>query len=632
MKRLRLWFRRIRQMIRNHPAQALGVAAILAIQLVSGISVWSSYAENRDAVARLEALPEKTLNDLQEDAKAGKVDTILAHSVKAGTFLKPDPQAFIEARKGDTPLYVVEEPGVLSEEAWKTLVQVGSERPIKFEAGFKSFLEGRLDSFLMMTMLFLMLVLALVFAQSMIGELTSGHSFKPQRTNLELTMADVIGYEQVKEQFTETLQQLDLADHYKDAGVLPPRGILLTGDPGVGKTMMAQALANAWGAEFFFCTGSDFVEMYVGVGARRVRSLFKRARQASRALIFIDEIDAIGSRQDRGSDSERMSTINQMLSELDGINQNGKILVLGATNHAERLDAAMRRPGRFDKIIHIPLPDRVTRRGILTKYMEGANIVPDEGRTLEEQMDAWALRTQGYSGAQLKSVANESKNLALRQNPTAPVVTNRLFLLAQEQAILGVMGKKAQGEELTRVTYHELGHALAMHVFCKNAYVEKVCIEGRGGALGYTLSRPVEERLLQTYDELKGELRGLLGGRAAELVFLNTTSSGASDDLRRANDMAERMVCHWGMGEHTGIMLPQDEPGQEWPEHVQTDIRQLLDDADRDARACMEQHRVWMMDTFQKLLARGVLVHDEIVEGLAKESLHTHEQEPLSSV
>ena len=367
------------------------------------------------------------------------------------------------------------------------------------------------------------------------------------------------------------------------------------------------------GAEFFYCTGADFVEMYVGVGARRVRALFKRARQARISLIFIDEIDAIGSRNKFGSDSERQATINQLLAEMDGMNRNRRLLVMGATNNPDMMDLALLRPGRFDKKIEVPLPDLETRQGILAHYLGKTPIAKDV------DLSFIAQRTQGYSGAQLNALVAEAKNLGLREANGGDFVINQDMLsMAQEIAILGVSTQHADPYDIERIAVHELGHALVGHLFCKTIHIEKVTLVGRGKALGYTLSRPITERKIRTEKALMADVMMCLAGRAAEETILGDVSSGAADDLIRANEIVHTMVRSLGMGKTTGLQThPNLVHGMKFPETVDQDIHQLLEQMYEATKKVISEHEHWMRQKSEHLIKMRLLGHDALFGDLS---------------
>lgn len=616
-KRLVRGYRRVRQFFIVHPAQAAMVVALVLLILGRlGLGLIQSGANDVEKT-RLSALPTVELSELAKDIDAGKVSKIVRHTLQTGTFLSPRTESFLEVVEKNKASRVIKENESTSAPVWKELVGLAFTHPFVMETGYRSDQADRLSGFMSILSFVFILILVMLFAQMMIGEVLSGKDFKVHRPDHDLMLKDVIGNEEVKSSMLEVIDQLRHAEAYAQQKVVAPKGILFTGDPGVGKTMLAKALANEMGADFFFATGADFAEMYVGVGPKRVRSLFRRARMSRLALIFIDEIDAIGSRNDMGNDSERRSTINALLSELDGMETNGRLLVVGATNHVGNLDPAVRRRGRFDRIVHIPLPSLATREAILKKYLTGVDVAPDVN------LHTIALRSQGYSGAQLAGVASEAKNLALRQSGgrgKAFVVCQEHLYQAQEIELLGEAGRTAVGDELHRVAVHELGHALASHLRCPEAFVEKVSVRGRGAALGFTSAHPLEESLLISEPAYRGHLVMMLGGRAAESVFLGSVSNGASDDLKRATEMASTMVLDLGMGQRTGLLV-RVRPSDPLTEAQEADIREILEAAYQEALDLVGRHRHWFLDRSALLLRLGMLGHDALFAHLSEDSL-----------
>lgn len=510
----------------------------------------------------------------------------------------------------------------LPEEFWKRVTEAAAEKDFKISIGDEYPKDNPIIAMAGMCFLYSAIIMVLIFAQTMVGQVISGHTFTADQRDRNLKMNDIVGYDEVKQEIREVLDKINHARKYAKDGIKAPRGLLLLGDPGVGKTMMAKAIANEMGGDFFYCTGADFAEMYVGVGPRRVRALFKRARKSGKAVIFIDEVDAIGARNSMGNDSERQSTINQLLAEMDGVSGNGNILVVGATNHANLLDPALRRPGRFDKEIHVPLPDPATREGILALYLKGVTLAPDV------DLSVMALRTQGYSGAKLAGLVAEAKNMALRlaTDDTGLVVTQTLLEDAQERLLLGVGQQKAHPDDLDRVAVHELGHALAGLTLRRDIQIEKITLSGRGRALGYCVQRPVREMTLRTQQDLEGELIMTLAGRAAEQVILGTVSNGAADDLEWATAIARDMVCRFGFGQTTGLMVPprSTDPGH-LPESVQRDIQALLGQIYERALALVDEHRAWLAQHRATLSGGQIdtLPYETLIQGLGKTALNT---------
>lgn len=585
---------------------------MLLLIFTQAFLAFSQYQSNKAEKARIMGLETAELVDLSLAIEAEEVDRIIRHTLSTGTLLKPEVKHFLEVVKEDGDRMTIEESEAASGEIWAGLVARAFENSFSLATGYQANRDDRLASMLRLLAILVLIVMVLIFAQMMMSEVLSGKSFKVQRPDREVMLDDVVGHDEVKASLREVMDQLLHASEYAAHHIVAPRGILFTGDPGVGKTMLGKALANELGADFFSATGADFAEMYVGVGPKRVRSLFRQARQSRLALVFIDEIDAVGNRNEMGNDTERRAVINALLAEMDGMENNGRLLVVGATNHLENLDVALRRRGRFDRIVHIPLPSLPARKAILKKYLSQVELSPDV------DLEAMALRTKGYSGAQLAGVAAEAKNLALRERGgrgQSFVVTQAHLQQAQEIEMMGESGENAVGEELLRVTVHELGHALTGHLRVPKAYVEKVTVRGRGGSLGATWSRPLEESLLVNEEEFRGHLIMALGGRAAESVLLGNVSNGAIDDLRRANNMARSMVLELGMGRRTGLVarVRADEP---LTQAHREDIREILEECYEEARRIVQGHLGWFQEKTDLLLEKGMLAHDALFSDL----------------
>lgn len=397
----------------------------------------------------------------------------------------------------------------------------------------------------------------IIMAQFLISEVVSGKNFSKKVLDINISFYDIIGYTAVKEQFLEIADYLKNKQHYKENDLVVPMGILLTGDPGVGKTMFAKAFANEVKATLFFASGADFAELYVGVGAKRVRSIFRSARIASPAIIFIDEFDAIGSRNNMGNDSERLSVINQLLTEMDGFNKRGDVFVIATTNYQDKIDPALLRPGRIDKIIHIPTPDKDTRKGIIEKYLGDFSVSEDVKEVI-------AIRTQSYSGASIKSLVDGAKSLvAKKKGIQDKIITLEEFAEVQENSLLGLKQTFTfKKEQEKRIAYHELGHALLSTVLIPSQSVEKITIEPRGKALGFTMMTPIEEVFLYTKQELLNHVCVLLAGRAAEEIFIGDITNGAADDLQKANKITNDLLLKFGMSEESPLLVDIDTNSQ----------------------------------------------------------------------
>ncbi|CAJ1970621.1 unnamed protein product [Sphenostylis stenocarpa] len=374
-----------------------------------------------------------------------------------------------------------------------------------------------------------------------------------------ITFADVAGVDEAKEELEEIVEFLRTPDRYIRLGARPPRGVLLVGLPGTGKTLLAKAVAGEADVPFISCSASEFVELYVGMGASRVRDLFARAKKEAPSIIFIDEIDAVAKSRDGKfrivSNDEREQTLNQLLTEMDGFDSNSAVIVLGATNRADVLDPALRRPGRFDRVVMVETPDRIGREAILKVHVSRKEL------PLAKDVDLGdiACMTTGFTGADLANLVNEAALLAGRQNKI--IVEKNDFIQAVERSIAGIEKKtaKLKGSEKAVVARHEAGHAVVGTAVASllpgQPRVEKLSILPRsGGALGFTYTPPTnEDRYLLFIDELRGRLVTLLGGRAAEeVVYSGRVSTGALDDIRRATDMAYKAIAEYGLNQTIG--------------------------------------------------------------------------------
>jgi cell division protease FtsH len=368
--------------------------------------------------------------------------------------------------------------------------------------------------------------------------------------DVKVTFDDVAGVDEAKEELKEIIAFLKDPKSYGRLGARIPKGVLLVGPPGTGKTLLARAVAGEAGVPFFSISGSEFVEMFVGVGAARVRDLFEQARARAPAIIFIDELDALGRARGAfpfGGHDEKEQTLNQLLSELDGFDTSAGLVLLAATNRPEILDPALLRAGRFDRQVLVDRPDKVGRVQILKVHLKKVQLTPDV------DPEKIAALTPGFSGADLANLVNEAALLATRRGASAVALDD--FTRAIERIVAGLEKKNRLLNPLERkvVAYHEMGHALVAMSLPGADPVHKISIIPRGiGALGYTIQRPIEDRYLMTRDELENKMAVLLGGRAAEKLVFNHLSTGAADDLAKVTDIARSMVMRYGMEEKLG--------------------------------------------------------------------------------
>ena len=384
------------------------------------------------------------------------------------------------------------------------------------------------------------------------------------------TFRDVAGLEEVKEELFEIVDFMKSPEKYIKMGAKIPKGILFYGPPGTGKTLLASAVAGETNSAFFNVTGSEFVEKYVGVGAKRVRTLFEKARKEAPSIIFIDEIDAIGARRHSESNNEKDQTLNQLLVEMDGFNKDDNIIIVGATNRLDLLDEALLRPGRFDRHIRINSPNYNSRYEILKVHTNNKPLHKDVDLKL------LAKKTHGFNGAHLANIANEAAIFAVRDNSIE--ITPLHFDKALERVIAGIEQKNSVliEKEKKIVSYHEAGHAIVSNIvnICP---IQKISIVPRGEALGYVLQLPDEDRYIYTKKELIGKIKILLAGKAAEEVIFNHLSTGARDDLKKVTEIADQMVCEYGMSE-LGFMTIEGNSKSFLSEQVQREANKIVED------------------------------------------------------
>ena len=433
--------------------------------------------------------------------------------------------------------------------------------------------------------------------------------YMEQKTGV--TFRDVAGQDEAKESVREIVDFLHNPGKYTSIGAKLPKGALLVGPPGTGKTLLAKAVAGEAGVPFFSLSGSDFVEMFVGVGASRVRDLFKQAQQSAPCIIFIDEIDAIGKSRDSrygGGNDEREQTLNQLLAEMDGFDSSKGVLILAATNRPEVLDKALLRPGRFDRRIIVDKPDLKGR--LETLKVHSKDVLMDDSVDL----DAIALATAGAVGSDLANIINEAAINAVKNGRRA--VTQQDLFESVEVVIAGkekkdrILGK----EEKRMVAYHEVGHALITCLMKNAEPVQKITIVPRTmGSLGYTMQVPEEEKYLLTKDELITKIVTLLGGRAAEEVVFHTVTTGASNDIERATKLARTMVSQYGMSETFGLM------GLESVESQYLDGRSVLNCSDQTAAKLDDEVNKMLKEYYAKakeLLSENMECLDSVAEYL----------------
>jgi len=449
--------------------------------------------------------------------------------------------------------------------------------------------------------------------------------------SIKVTLADVAGVDEAKEELKEIIGFLKDPASYGRLGARMPKGVLLVGPPGTGKTLLARAVAGEANVPFFSINGSEFVEMFVGLGAARVRDLFEEARKQAPAIIFIDELDALGRARGAypmgGGHDEKEQTLNQLLAELDGFDPSSGLILLAATNRPEILDPALLRAGRFDRQVLVDRPDRIGRAQILRVHVKKIRTVTDL------DLDQIAALTPGFSGADLANLVNEAALLATRDHHER--VTSEDFTAAIERIVAGLekRNRLLSPKERKVVAYHEMGHALVAMVLPGTDPVQKISIIPRGiGALGYTLQRPIEDRYLMTRSELETKLTVLLGGRAAELLVFNESSTGASDDLAKASEIARSMVTRFGMDETLGPLTYEAQRHQFLETHTWTEPRTYAEQTAREidlaTRALIDAALSRSLDLLKN--RRNILDRSAALL-LEKETLHASDIQDLVS-
>jgi cell division protease FtsH len=446
-------------------------------------------------------------------------------------------------------------------------------------------------------------------------------------TDTKVTFQDVAGVDEAKEELKEVVSFLKNPQEYGRLGGRLPKGVLLVGPPGTGKTLLARAVAGESGVPFLSISGSEFVEMFVGVGAARVRDLFEQARQKAPAIIFIDELDALGRARGAfggiGGHDEKEQTLNQLLVEMDGFDPSSGLVLLAATNRPEILDPALLRAGRFDRQVLVDRPDRIGRVQILKVHLKKIKLA------LDISLEEIAALTPGFSGADLANLINEAALLATRRG--AEAVTMHDFNVAVERIVAGLEKKNRllNPHERRVVAYHEMGHALIASLLPGSDPVHKISIIPRGiGALGYTIQRPTEDRFLMTREELENKMAVLLGGRAAEQVVFGHFSTGAADDLQKVTDIARSMIMRYGMDPKLGHVAYESERrtllgdslpmgsersySEETAREIDTSVRGIVDQTFKRAVGILTERRSTLESGATLLLEKETLNEQDL--------------------
>jgi cell division protease FtsH len=447
--------------------------------------------------------------------------------------------------------------------------------------------------------------------------------------DVKVSFADVAGVDEAEDELREIVEFLRTPKKYTQLGGRIPKGVLLVGPPGTGKTLLARAVAGEAHVPFFSLSGSEFVEMFVGVGAARVRDLFQQAEAKAPCIVFIDELDALGKtrvQSPMGSHEEREQTLNQLLAEMDGFDSRKGVIIMGASNRPEVLDPALLRPGRFDRQVLVDKPDVRGREEILRIHARGVKTAP------EVDLKVVAARTAGFAGADLANLVNEAALLAARKNRSA--VEMKDFDEAIDRLIAGLEKRRVMSDrEREIVAYHEAGHALVATLVPGLDPVHKISIVQRGfGALGYTMQLPLEDRYLMTRTDLHSQLAVLLAGRTAEEIALGEISTGAQNDLQRASDIARAMVTEFGMSESLGAVSfdthrsrfldvqlgpERGNYGEETAREIDAEVRRIVADAHQRARGIISDRRDTLEQIARRLLEKEVIEGPELLEIVA---------------
>lgn len=419
-----------------------------------------------------------------------------------------------------------------------------------------------------------------------------------------VSFKDVAGLEEVKEELKEIIDFINNSEKYIRMGAKIPRGVLFYGPPGTGKTLLAKAVAGETNSTFLYASGSEFVEKYVGVGAKRVRTLFEKAKKDAPSIVFIDEIDAIGSRRNSDSNNEKDQTLNQLLVEMDGFYRSQTVIVIGATNRLDLLDEALLRPGRFDRHIYVGNPNVKARKEIFSVHTK------DKPLDASIDIEDLAKKTHGFSGAQLANIANEAAIIAVRKKKK--VIDINDFNSAIERVVAGLEVKNPSvlEKEKNIVANHEAGHALVGKILNVDM-IQKISIVPRGQALGYVLRMPDEDRYLLTNNELLNKIKVLLAGRAAEYIVFGEITTGAKDDIVKATEIAQEMVCSYGMSSLGNIAIKEQHIQYSFNQ-IDKEVKKILNSCYDEATKIIEDNKNTLSLIVQYLLDNESMTGDEL--------------------
>jgi len=564
-------------------------------------------------------------NQLATDIKAGKVDTIIEDDSHLEITYKNSDQIKTTTKDPSSPMIAqLVELGVTPEDLSAEQVSIDIRLPSPF-LGIVS-IASYILPFLVLIGLFFF-----IFRQAQ-GSNNAAISFGKSKARMfsgdhpTVSFEDVAGVDEAKEELREVVEFLREPQKFISLGARIPKGVLLVGAPGTGKTLMAKAVSGEAGVPFFSISGSEFVEMFVGVGASRVRDLFEQAKRHSPAIVFVDEIDAVGRHRGAGlggSHDEREQTLNQLLVEMDGFDTDTNVIIIAATNRPDILDPALLRPGRFDRRVVLDRPDIKGREEILEVHVKGKPVSPDV------DLHDIARSTPGFVGADIENLVNEAAILAARRDKS--IIEHDEFMEAIERVIAGPERKSRLINENEKkiIAYHEAGHAVVINALPEADTVQKVSIISRGEAGGYTMAFPDEDRMLKSRSQLVSDMVGLLGGRAAEDIVFSDVTSGASNDLERVTKLARIMVTRLGMSEELGPMVygkkeelvflgreisEQRDYSEHIAEKIDTAIQKIVQDAYEKAKSILNQYREELDKIAEKLLDVETLDADAFYE------------------